>query len=66
MLFVTGPHTLLMLWGSLGLFMGYYPGVRLHLGPQSPGDTVSHAFTLSADRTQTIPTTVNQHLLSSC
>ena len=66
MLFVTGSHTLLTLLGCLGLFMGYYPGGRLDLGPQSPGDTMSHALTLSADMTQTIPITVNQHLLSTC
>lgn len=66
MLFVTASHTLLTLLGSLGLFLGFYPGGRLHLGPRSPGDTMSHALTLSAERTQTIPITVNQHLLSTC
>lgn len=66
MLFVTASHTLLTLLGSLGLFLGFYPGGRLHLRPRSPGDTVSHTLTLSAERTQTIPITVNQHLLSTC
>ena len=66
MLFVIGPHTLLTLLGCLGLSMGYYPGWRVELVPQSPGDITSHALALSADTTLTMPITVNHHLLSTC
>ena len=66
MLFVIGPHSLLTLLGCLGPSMGYYPGWRLELVPQSPGNIMSHALALSADTTLTVPITVNHHLLSTC
>lgn len=58
-----GPHTLLTLLGCLGLSMGYYPGWRVELVPQSPGDITSHALALSADTTLTMPITVNHQFV---